>query len=106
MILVSTLTNIKIHLLASPDNPKIIGEQKVPIGQSTTIRCQSISRSKPRYFKKFPAIVYTWTMNNTVIKADSQILTMDVVSYTQVQCQATAHLTSISGTAEIEPLCK
>lgn len=106
MILVLTLTNINIKFSASPGNPKIIGEKKVPIGQSTTLRCQSISRSKPRYFKKFPAIVYTWTMNNTVIKADSQILTMDVVSYTQVQCQATEHLTSISDPADIEPLCK
>nr|XP_019924700.2 uncharacterized protein LOC105332834 [Crassostrea gigas] len=87
-----------------PDNPKITGIRNVPIGQSTILKCHSISRSRPLYFKKFPAIVYTWMVNSTVVQSDSQTLTMNVTSYTYVQCQATEQLTSISNIAYIQPL--
>nr|XP_034320908.1 uncharacterized protein LOC117687811 isoform X3 [Crassostrea gigas] len=89
---------------ALPDNPKITGIRNVPIGQSTILKCHSMSRSRPLYFKHFPAIVYTWMVNNTVVQSDSQTLTMNVTSYTYVQCQAREQLTSISDFAYIQPL--
>ncbi|XP_078330073.1 uncharacterized protein LOC111117700 [Crassostrea virginica] len=95
---------VVLVIKAFPSTPIISGNQGILRGEKTTLTCNSISRSKPYYYKKFPVITYTWLVNDSEIKHSSQTLTLNIHTSTVIKCRAKEDLTSTSAGFLVEPL--
>ncbi|XP_062603870.1 uncharacterized protein LOC134265667 [Saccostrea cucullata] len=101
-----TQNGVILVVKAKPNKPIISGNNRVPIGQKTTLSCSSSSRSKPSYYKKFPPLSYTWFINRTEAFTGQKIemnvhkrIGMDIIT-----CKVTETLESLSDIYNVEPL--
>ena len=91
---------------AAPSIPIISGSHSVLRDKTTTLTCNSVSRSRPNYYKKFTTIAYTWLVNELEVTHDTKSLELTIHTHTKVQCQAKEDLISTSEPFYIEALCK
>ena len=91
---------------AAPSIPIISGSHSVLRDKTTTLTCNSVSRSRPNYYKKFTTIAYTWLVNELEVTYDTKSLELTIHTHTKVECQAKEDLTSTSEPFYIEALCK
>lgn len=98
--------DIYVFNLAAPSIPVISGSHRVRRGETTTLTCNSVSRSRPDYYKKFATIAYAWFVNELEVTQGVKSLELTVHTHTTVECQAKEDLTSTSEPFYIEALCK
>jgi hypothetical protein len=64
----------------------------------------------PHYYKKFPAISYTWFINDSNVAegngTDFEILVKKKSALDRITCKARETLESVSDVCRVEPLCK
>ncbi|XP_062585184.1 uncharacterized protein LOC134246853 [Saccostrea cucullata] len=102
-----TRQGVVLVVSGRPTKPVITGNFNIPVNEKTALTCNSRSTSTPKFFKKIPAMKYTWFVNNTEIpNAFNQTLEFQVRRshvYDKFTCHAQERLRSESDVAKIEP---
>ncbi|XP_048750758.2 uncharacterized protein LOC125662560 [Ostrea edulis] len=103
-----TQLGIILVVRAKPSIPTIAGKTKVPIGEKTALTCYSSSQSMPQYYTKFPAIIYTWFINDSKVVGGNgtkfEIRVEKKSAFDKITCKATELLESTSDDFYLEPL--